>query len=58
MYFEIKDNGEIVKADMSNEQIIDVPDTGILNSNILNVIGIIAIVLGLGYIAYDKFKKK
>lgn len=58
MYFEIKDNGEIVKADMSNEQMIDVPDTDIADSNILNIIGIVAIVLGLGYIAYDKFKKK
>ena len=58
IYFEIKDNGEIVKANMSNDQIIDVPDTGISDSNILNVVGIIAIVLGLGYIAYDKFKKK
>ena len=58
MYFEIKDNGEIIKADMTNELIVDVPDTDIADSNILNVIGIVAIVLGLGYIAYDKFKKK
>ena len=58
MYFEIKDNGEIVKADMSNEQIVDVPDTGISDSKLLNVIGIVLIVAGIGYLTYDKFKKK
>ena len=43
---------------MTNELIVEVPNTGISDSNVLNIIGIVVIVLGIGYIAYDKFKKK
>ena len=50
MWFEI--------TDMTNELIVEVPNTGISDSNVLNIIGIVVIVLGIGYIAYDKFKKK
>lgn len=58
MYFEITEDGQIIKANMTNEMIVEVPSTGISDSNIINVIGIAIIILGLGYIAYGKFKKK
>ena len=57
MYFEILENGEIVKANMTNEK-IPVPITSISDSYVLDIIGIIAIVLGIGYIIYDTKKKK
>ena len=58
MWFEITEDGQIIKANMTNELVVEVPNTGISDSNILNIIGIVVIVLGIGYIAYDKFKKK
>ena len=57
MWFEIKADGEIVKADMTNEQIVEVPNTSISDSKVLEISGIVLILAGLGYIAYDKFKK-
>ena len=57
MWFEIKVDGEIVKADMTNEQIVEVPNTSISDSKVLEIAGIVLILAGLGYIAYDKFKK-
>ena len=57
MWFEIKADGEIVKADMTNEQIVEVPNTSISDSKVLEIAGIVLILAGLGYIAYDKFKK-
>lgn len=58
MWFEITEDEQIIKANMTNELIVEVPNTGISDSNVLNIIGIVVIVLGIGYIAYDKFKKK
>lgn len=57
--FEIKENGEIVKATMTNEKIkIEVPNT---SDNSLDYIYIIAGILcvgGVGVIIYDKKRKK
>lgn len=57
-YFEIKEEDSIIEINVSNDQIIKVPKTGLSDSKILNVIGVIVILLGVGYIAYDKFKKR
>ncbi len=53
MYFEIKTNGEIIKADMKDEKIIEVPDTLKnedykleITSSFLGVIGILSIIYG------------
>ena len=58
MYFEIKENGEIVKSTMTNELIVDVPDTDISDFNVLNIIGIVVIIFGLGYKCFEKVRKK
>jgi len=59
VYFEILENGEIVKATMTNEKIpFEVPNTSISESKLLNVIVMIAIVSGIGFIIYDSKKKK
>lgn len=56
--FEILEDGQIIKADMTNEAIVDVPNTGLNDSKILDIAGIILIVLGVGYIVYQKKKEK
>src|SRR5574344_772918 len=58
VYFEITEDGEIVKANMTNEQIVKVPNTGISDSKVFNIITLILIIAGAGFIIYDKTKKK
>lgn len=55
--FEIRENGQIVKANMTN-QAVDVPNTGLNESKTINVIGVILTLLGVVYLIYDKTKKK
>ncbi len=55
--FEIRENGQIVKANMTN-QAIEVPNTGLNESKTINVIGVILTLLGVVYLIYDKTKKK
>ena len=55
--FEIKDNGDVVKANMTN-QAIEVPNTSLNDSNVINVIGVVVTLLGIAYLIYDKVKKK
>ncbi|MBE6152740.1 MAG: hypothetical protein E7166_00740 [Firmicutes bacterium] len=55
-YFEIKENGEVVKSTITNQKVI-VPKTSIADSKVLNIIGIVSIILGIAYIIYDKKKK-
>lgn len=57
VYFEILENGEIVKANMTNEK-IEIPYTELNELNIINIVSYIGITLGLGYIVYAKIKKK
>lgn len=57
-YFEISENDSVIEITISNNQIIEVPKTGLSDSKILNVAGIVVILLGVGYIVYDKFKKR
>ena len=55
--FEIKENGEIVKATMTN-QAVEVPNTSLNDSNVVNIIGAVVTLLGIAYLIYDKIKKK
>ena len=43
---------------MTNEQIVKVPNTGISDSKVFNIITLILIIAGAGFIIYDKTKKK
>ena len=54
VFFEIKENGEIVKANMTNEQIIEVPDTGL--NDVVNVVSFVLIVGGIAFLIYAKAK--
>lgn len=55
--FEIRENGQIIKANMTN-QAVEVSNTGLNESKTINVIGVILTLLGVVYLIYDKTKKK
>ena len=58
MYFEIKNDGEVVKANMTNEKLVaEVPNTSKNDFPIFEVISLILIYLGAGTIIYAKIKK-
>lgn len=54
--FEIRENNQIIKVTMKNEKIVEVPNTSINDSKILDIMGVIFILSGIGYIVYDKRK--
>jgi len=60
-FFEIKENGEIVKSYLTNEkepeETFDVPKTSVADSKIIDVITIILVIAGIGFVIYDKKKK-
>ena len=59
MFFEIKENGEVVKATMVNEKvIIEVPNTFMNKDNTLLYIGSCLILLGIGAGSYVLIKKR
>ena len=58
MYFEIKENGEIVKATMKDEKIVEVPDTSKNEFPVFETITIIISLSGLGILMYAKKRKK
>ena len=59
MYFEIKEDGEIVKATMTNEKvIIDVPITGLDKTYVIEIVTSILAIVGAGVIVYAIKKRK
>ena len=56
--FEIKENGEIVKANLTNEQIVEVPNTIANESKLYTVISITCMVVGMGVFLYVSKKNK
>ena len=59
MYFEIRENGEIVKATIEDEKIIfDVPNTSIECNKIIYITQIVLSIIGIGFIVYGNKKEK
>jgi len=60
MWFEIKENGEVVKATMKDNQIIEVPDTekNMTYKRIFTGIGLMIIGAGVVIYANKKYKRK
>ena len=59
LYFEIVEENETINVTMKNkESIIEVPDTSSNISTIINIVGAVAIGLGIVYVIYDNKKKK
>ena len=56
MPFEIKEDGEIVKATMLNELKVDVPNTESNENNIFDIMYIVGIISGLGIIGYGVYE--
>ncbi len=55
VFFEIKDNGEIIKAEMTNEKIvIPVPKTKKDNQEVIGLLVGISILLSIGVYAKNK----
>ena len=58
MYFEIKEDGEIIKSVMKDHQIVRVPNTEANDYKDLLISGISLMIIGTGVIIYGKKKKK
>lgn len=59
VYFEILENGEIVKASLTNEKIIvEVPDTGLNETYVIETAGALLILIGIGGFIYAIKKKR
>lgn len=58
MFFEIREDGEIVKSVMKDNQIVEVPDTYISEGNQHLVIAIIFGIAGIGTVMYGIRKNK
>jgi len=58
MWFEILENGDIVKCTMTDEMIVTVPNTGIYEVNIGIIISLSLIAVGVGVIIYACKRKK
>ena len=57
MPFEIKENGEIVKCQMTNEKIIEVPNTEKNSNYIIEISASLLCLVGIGVILYGRKKK-
>lgn len=57
MWFEILDNSDVVKCTMTNEMIIEVPNTGIYEINIKLISSLIFIGIGVSALIYGIKKK-
>lgn len=58
-YFEILEDGQIVKDTLSNEKIIiEVPNTSVADSKVVTIVTLVSIIAGIGFIIYDKKRKK
>ena len=59
MYFEILEDGKVVKATMTDEKVvIEVPRTGITDTHIIESAGAWFVLGGIGVIVYVKKKKQ
>ena len=59
MYFEILEDGKVVKAIMTDEKVvIEVPSTGINDTHIIEIAGALFVLGGIGVIVYVKKKKQ
>ena len=58
MWFSITENGEIVKADMTNEKIVEVPNTSQEKDILIEIISATLLLSGIGIIIYAKKNSK
>lgn len=58
MWFEITENGEVIKSNMVNEKIVEVPNTLQEKDILVEIISATLILAGIGIIVYAKKKNK
>ena len=58
VYFEITEDGQVFKANMTNEQIIEVPNTMATRSKLYSTICISLVIVGMGVFVYATKKNK
>ena len=58
MYFEIKENGEVVKCNMKDEEIIEVPNTEADEFPFFELGSLVLCIAGFGVLIYANKKKK
>ena len=58
MYFEIKENGEVIKSTMKDQRIVKVPNTESNDYKELIITGSLLMILGIGIIIYGRKKNK
>lgn len=59
MYFEILEDGKIIKVTMTDEKVIvEVPKTGITDFKLIYIFGTTFIIVGVGILIYVKTKRK
>ena len=58
VFFEITEDGQIVKANMTNELIVEVPNTLTSESKVLPIAGISLMIIGMGVSIYAIKKNK
>ncbi len=59
VFFEILENGEVVKASLTNEKIIiEVPNTGLNETYIVEIVSSLIIIIGIGGTVYAIKKKR
>ena len=58
MWFEILENGDIVKCTMTDEMIVTVPNTGIHEVNMYVIASLSLIAIGVGVLVYACKRKK
>lgn len=58
VFFEIFEDGKIIKASMTNEQVVEVPNTFTTESKIIPIVSIFLMIVGLGAVIYATKKKR
>ena len=58
VYFEITEDGQIVRANLTNEQIVEVPNTLIEESKLIPIVSISLMIIGTGVVVYATKNRK
>lgn len=58
MYFSVTEDGEIIKVNMKDSKIVEVPDTSTTDYHVVEILGSLAVITGVGVIIYVSCKRK
>lgn len=58
MYFSVTEDGEIIKVNMKDSKIVEVPDTSTTDYHVVEILGSLVVITGVGVIIYVCSKRK